>query len=561
MKISDAASDSLAGPLASEQQTLADAIDVLRKHAPLILSFFGTAVAIALAIVLATPPSFTAETQLLIERRASRDPNANVNAALEQGLFESQMALMASEGLLLKVIHSEHLLDDPDLTHGLPANADADPNRKTFAVLNAFQQRLNVRRMGASYGVAISFRASDPKTAARVANAVAQAYLQDQIDTNAALLARDNKWLEDRLEELRTRVADATLKLKEFRPHQQLGIAPGQPAPPSAGQPTLDELDSRATALRKIYEGYIQSYYANLNQQAIPQLTARVVSPALPPVRKSHPQTTMIVGISGLIGMVFGLAAAALRETLSSPVRHEGQIRRLAEPLGRLPRRRPPTLEMLASPRSWFGRGDVSSKHMLRYTTALRQLRNAVPIGGAGGNVLAITSPRSGEGRTTIVYGLAETFAEDGLTTVLIDACIEDPRITKDARAGGTGLSDILLGTSDIKSSLLPHPCKQADVIPIGLSTRQLRSLTGPSAGDAWAGLIAQLKNSYDRVLIDLSVPSAERLAAHTGLENIVVVAEYGRTPREAVSDTVNYFESRSLPVAGILINKTPAQS
>lgn len=83
---------------------------------------------------------------------------------------------------------------------------------------------LEARNDGRSLTIEISFQALDPETAAFVANAFAEDYLNNQIAQRDAALQQAAQWLAHRLDQLRVTLETSELALARYRAEQGLGI-------------------------------------------------------------------------------------------------------------------------------------------------------------------------------------------------------------------------------------------------------------------------------------------------------------------------------------------------
>lgn len=88
--------------------------------------------------------------------------------------------------------------------------------------------RLRVNNDGRSYTIFISYRASDPVYAAKVANAFVTAYLDHQIDVQQSAARRVSEWLGEKLVTLRKNLEDAERAAEDFRQKSRLAGDPGQ---------------------------------------------------------------------------------------------------------------------------------------------------------------------------------------------------------------------------------------------------------------------------------------------------------------------------------------------
>ena len=112
-----------------------------------------------------------------------------------------------------------------------PATVGADgapipPERLEAAV--ALQSGIEIYRQGRSTAVTIAYTAYDPQTAARVANAYADAYVQDTLTANANAVGQTTAWMRSRLEELRVQAQTAAAAAEKFSTeHGLVGSAGG----------------------------------------------------------------------------------------------------------------------------------------------------------------------------------------------------------------------------------------------------------------------------------------------------------------------------------------------
>ena len=76
---------------------------------------------------------------------------------------------------------------------------------------------LEVSRKGKGQVLGISITWEDPTRAAQLANAVAEAYVLDQLDARFDAAKRASGWLSDRLVELRQKLASSEEAVTKFR--------------------------------------------------------------------------------------------------------------------------------------------------------------------------------------------------------------------------------------------------------------------------------------------------------------------------------------------------------
>ncbi|MFD1333694.1 GumC family protein, partial [Methylopila musalis] len=224
----------------SSAQTWPQAFDALLAHLRrafwLVVALAVVGAVIGLAVKATLPTKHVASAQLLIDPRSLQVfPNEMVNSNLDANaainFVESQMQLITSERVLARAIRTENLADDPtfrkslrdaaaadggasgtDLRGSLGADGQADP-----ALVNALRRALTVKRAERSYLVDVSATASTSDLAARIANGVVRAFIDEDGESRAESGRKLTRELTGRLEALRARLADSEAKAERFR--------------------------------------------------------------------------------------------------------------------------------------------------------------------------------------------------------------------------------------------------------------------------------------------------------------------------------------------------------
>ncbi len=114
-------------------------------------------------------------------------------------------------------------------------------------MLKAFREKLNVYRVEKSRVIVIEFSSEDPKLAAEVPNAIADAYIAVSRDAKQQSNADATDWLKPEIEDLTRRVKEAEAKVATYRSQSDLLI--GQNNSVLATQ-QLSELSSELSRVR-----------------------------------------------------------------------------------------------------------------------------------------------------------------------------------------------------------------------------------------------------------------------------------------------------------------------
>src|ERR1700761_4965953 len=201
--------------------------------------FFTTAGMLVLALMFGAlaPREYTAMTEILIDpsdlRAVGNETAAqSSDSALLQ--VESQVRVLTSDAVLRRVIRSQDLDSDPEFVHGpsllgvLLGGGNAAPVDKTIAALNELNRHIRVKRADRTFVVDVNVISRSPAKAARIANAIAEAYLAEQTDVRTNAARQVSQTLDARLKELEDGVRKAEDKVEAFKVGNNIVSANGQ---------------------------------------------------------------------------------------------------------------------------------------------------------------------------------------------------------------------------------------------------------------------------------------------------------------------------------------------
>lgn len=241
---------------ADQRFDLREAVSFLWRQWKFIAGVTAIVGVIGAALAMRQTPLYTATSQVLLERQHEAPPGGDaigVDNRLDVPMIESQMSIIRSTVFLRRVIEKEGLATPPaekqvdapasptflDKIEGFflsilgrggggatataPAASvtgpagDVIPPYELGAIEN-LKGAISVSRVAPlSYVLAISVVSPSPAKAAELANAVADAYLVDKLDTRFEAAKRASAWLSDRLSKLRDQVRDAEEAVEQFR--------------------------------------------------------------------------------------------------------------------------------------------------------------------------------------------------------------------------------------------------------------------------------------------------------------------------------------------------------
>lgn len=188
---------------------------------------------------------------------------------------------------------------------------------------------------------------------------------------------------------------------------------------------------------------------------------------------------------------------------------------------------------------------------------ALRSLRTSLHFAmmEAKNNIIAISGPSPGVGKSFISVNLATVLAQSGKKVLIIDADMRKGYLqTQFGMKWDDGLSDLLSGRLTLEQVTKTSQVQDLDVITRGQIPPNPSELLMHSN---FTKLVEQIKDKYDIVIIDtppiLAVTDPAIVSAHTG--TTLLVTRFGQNHAREIELTRNRFEQNGIDVKGVVFN------
>jgi len=261
----------------------ADAIDLRQlqdffiRRWKVICAVTAGVMALAVVILLTLTPRYTATTQILLDPQKNKTFGSDAVIAefsLETGNVDSQIDVIKSINLLRHVVQKTNLVEDPEFGHPKPSGlmglilgafrssdeaekspalkkdaADKDIPPQELATIMRLKNALEVQRVNRTYVLSVSITSESPEKAARLANAVGEAYVVDQLEAKYEAARNASSWLADRLQVLGDQVRQSEEAVASFRREHGL-ISASSESKVTLGQQQLSELSAKLAGAR-----------------------------------------------------------------------------------------------------------------------------------------------------------------------------------------------------------------------------------------------------------------------------------------------------------------------
>ncbi|MGF7153795.1 GumC family protein [Novosphingobium gossypii] len=299
---------------------------------------------------------------------------------------------------------------------------------------------------------------------------------------------------------------------------------------------------------RALYETLL-SRYNQLNATAgAASNNVTLVDRAEVPRVPASPRLFLNLVLSFLVGLVAAGLVVFIREIFDDAIRSPDDVeQKLGMPLlGLIPVLKDGNIgEQLADRRSSVSEAYRSLVTNLRYSTA-----NGLP------NVLAVTSSRESEGKSTTARTIARNVALLGKSVLLVDTDLRRPTLHHVIGAGGqSGLTDVLTGQRSFDEVL--HPSD----VPTLSYISALPMPPDPAlilAGEGLVGFIEEARRRFDTVVLDcpplLGLSDAALLANHA--DGVLFVIDASSFHRGAVKSALRRLALIKANMLGVVLNR-----
>jgi capsular exopolysaccharide synthesis family protein len=473
---------------------------------------------------------FSSQQPNMYEAEVTMMVSSGVNSGSNPGSFEASKDLIATYTLwVVSRPVLERSADILDYEGGSDVLAD---HVSSGTVLNTLY-------------MTVSATDTDPERAALIANTVADQFVADvkvqtreqnaqvrsQIDEQIITTNNSINQLNTSIRELESLRADITAaensELQALR-QQRADL-----------QTDLDQLQTTARSIDV--------------ELASAQTRITVTSEAVAPSAPYAPNTMQAGAIGGVLGLIIAIAGVFVVEYLDNTVRNREELSRVAEA---------PVLAAIATaPGTNRSGGEL---FVLRApnsaaSEAIRLLRANLEFASAPDPLtsLAISSPDSQDGKSTITANLGVVMTQAGLKTVIIDADLRRPTQHKIFGVPNTqGLSTLLTKPNpDWRTAAVSLSIPNLVLIPSGPlppNPSDLLSL------DRFSRILADVGEWADVVLIDTSpvLAASDALVVATKANGALLVCRAGETRYEAVKHATSAFRHGRAPILGMVLNR-----
>jgi polysaccharide biosynthesis transport protein len=316
---------------------------------------------------------------------------------------------------------------------------------------------------------------------------------------------------------------------------------------------TLKDLEREVAANKQLYETFLTRFKETSEVSGMKTATAKVIDSAVTPEKPFKPKKLPILLLAFVFSIIIGVVYAFIIEALNKTFQYPAQIeQKLKLPLlGVLPK-----LHLKKKEKSSLFIPFLSPRHK-QYAESLRTIRTGLLLSvmDTDNKITLVTSSVPSEGKTTTALNLAIALGQSE-KVLLIDGDLRKPVLAGRCDIQSDfGVTTLVNKESDIENSIHRFEKWNIDILPAGKHHPNPQEIY---VTKAFHQLLDQLKNHYDRIIIDSApvLAVADSLLLSKLADNIVFVVQADGTNELQARSSLDRLKQCNAEITGIILNQ-----
>jgi len=316
-------------------------------------------------------------------------------------------------------------------------------------------------------------------------------------------------------------------------------------------------LQREAESARHMYELLIKRFKETTLTADMRTGNIRIIDRAEVPKYPVKPKKKLNILLAIIVGLVTGVGLAFFFEYLDNTIKIPEDVKQHLK----IPYLGPAPLFYKDSKGS---SGDDTDRGLVTLhspkssaSESYRGMRTSILFSSAESapQAILITSAGPREGKTITTANLAIAMAQADSKVIILDCDMRRPRIHKlFGVPRDQGISNLLVGSSDVDGVIFHTPLPNLDIIPCGAIPPNPSEILGSAR---MVNLLNDLRKHYAHILID-SPPSTavtDAVVLSKSVDGVILVIRAGDTAREIVKNGIAQLESVGAHILGAVLN------
>jgi capsular exopolysaccharide synthesis family protein len=275
---------------------------------------------------------------------------------------------------------------------------------------------------------------------------------------------------------------------------------------------------------------------------------------------KVAPVLLQWLALGGVLGIMMGFGLSMLVELSDKSFRTPAEIRqRLGVPvIGHIPAIRLELPSEADVPEAYSNTLVAARRPKSIEAEAYRGVRTQLSVitQNSGHQVIQVTSPNPGDGKSTLAANLAISLAQSGKKTILLDCDFRKPRVHKlfAITKPELGLASVTGGLANLTQAIRHSSIDNLDILPCGPRPQNPAELL---SGARFQQVLADLRKQYDYVIVDtppMLAVSDPRVVAQR-VDGILLVFKITKRARPLAERAREQLADMGANLLGVIVN------
>jgi len=316
-------------------------------------------------------------------------------------------------------------------------------------------------------------------------------------------------------------------------------------------------LRRESESARYMYELLIKRFKETSLTEDMKTGNIRIVDRAEVPEYPIKPKKKLNILLAIIVSLLTGTGLAFFFEYLDNTIKTPDDVKQhLNIPyLGLTP--------LFSTKNKWNIRDDVSPELVtVNYprstaSESYRGIRTSILFSSAESvpQVILITGVGPQEGKTITTANLAVTMAQADSKIIILDCDMRRANVHKVfGTANDHGISNLLVGNSNMREAILHTRISNLDVIPCGSIPPNPSELLGSTR---MTTLLNSLRKHYAHILIDSppSIAVTDAVVLSKSVDGVILVIRAGYTAKEIIKSSIAQFGAVGTHILGAVLN------
>ena len=306
---------------------------------------------------------------------------------------------------------------------------------------------------------------------------------------------------------------------------------------------TTAQLNDQVSALRNSRTQLAQQIAIALADGGRQSASVQLAAPATGGSSPISPRLSFDVILGLLVGLLAGIMLAWVRDQLDRSMHDVSEIEASAgHPVLA-------TVPLVRDPLATTNGVLANAFDVLRVSAGI-----IAGTGSGRAQIVAITSAREGEGKSSTVIGLGRSLVRSGRRVLVIDGDLRRAGLSHRLElVGERGLTEVLRDNADLSSVIVPGVGDLPDVLPSGEGDSSPPTLLDSLAFEE---LLATVRRRYDTVVIDTPPcrQIADGIVIASQCDAVILVVRLGLVRRDDLTAIATRLSSSSFRLLGEVV-------